>query len=157
MDYGDVASTVISLGALFFSIFSFWRTRGLRQQQHKLMQIQEETEKYALDREKKNAEAEKESDITAHCVNEGKNKEKLRIANKGRGIAYNVKVTPCGDTNPVVTSDLNRAFPMEKLDPGGSVDTLMSVSLNSDKKFSIEIEWLDEKNIKKSDTKYITI
>lgn len=150
IDLAFTASDVIATLALIISGYLALHQRSINASQAKVNELllqQGETE--ALETKK--------ADLGATCLKLGKGDYRLKIWNKGKATARNVKIEFPEGNQLVAESDVRRKFPLEALEQFQAVEVIMYMTLGTKGKHHVKLIWDDASgdNIKKS--VYVTI
>jgi len=130
------ASDAIAGSALCLSVYTIWRQHGLDKLNRRLSAL-------LIEKEEEETRSAKRADISANFVKVGKNDYRLRVYNRGKGIAKNVTLRVISGESLLSSSDLQTKFPFPSLQPHQSVDVLASVSLGSERRVTLHITWDD--------------
>lgn len=150
---GDVAAVI----ALLLSGYAIWTTRNFNKRQLSLIESQEELNKRLLAQGDTEALESRKADVGASYVKLGSNKYRLKVFNKGKAPARNVRIEfPDGDT-PVPKSEIADKFPMEVLEQHQSVDLIAAVSMGTPSKQTAIVRWLDDHSDSNEKTVYLTL
>jgi hypothetical protein len=150
MDVSITPSDVIATVALLISAYVAWHQRGINASQKKVNELllqQGETEAQAI----------RKADLGASFLKLGKNNYRLKIWNKGKATARNIRIDFPDGNQFVVKSDVSRKFPLEALEQFQSVEVMAYMTLGTDGKHHVRLTWDDEsgKDIEKS--VYVTV
>lgn len=138
-DFGSIASTVVALGALIVSLISLHKTNKFGETTDRLNRI-------LIDRETAEGVAEKKADISANLYQRGKNDYRLKVFNKGKGRAKNVRIVDLDskDDSLLMANEIREKFPLPILEQHQSVDLIACVTLGSHLRTHIKLQWDDE-------------
>ncbi|WP_129136796.1 hypothetical protein [Luteimonas sp. YGD11-2] len=143
--------------ALMLSAYATWKTVQFNNRQRALIETQEQLNRRLLAREEAETNREKRADLGATFIKLGSSNYRLRVFNKGKAAATNVRISfPDGD-NVVSKSDVDRKFPMELLEPHQSVELLASIHMGSRSKHKVVLNWADEAGASNEKTVYATV
>ncbi|EBH9152673.1 hypothetical protein EJV21_23585, partial [Salmonella enterica subsp. enterica serovar Cerro] len=101
--------------AFFLSIYATIKTVKFNERQKALIEAQERLTNLQLTKEKNELESSKKADISASMVSVGNREYKLRVINKGKVSAKNVRIEFPDNNSPVSMSDVKSKFPLEYL------------------------------------------
>ncbi len=150
---GDIAAVV----ALFLSGYAIWTTRNFNKRQLSLIDSQDELNKRLLAQDDSEALESRKADVGASYVKLGSSKYRLKVFNKGKAAARNVRIEfPDGDM-PVPKSELDDKFPMEVLEQHQSVDLIAAVSMGTPSKQIAIVRWSDDQSESNEKTVYLTL
>lgn len=102
--------------------------------------------KLLLDKETKSAISEMRAELGARLVKLGKNSYRLKISNRGKVEARNIRLLfPDNDCNEYLSShDVSEKFPYEILHPQHGIDIIAHISMRSKTKYRMLITWEDD-------------
>ncbi|MCV4770518.1 hypothetical protein OFC10_31235, partial [Escherichia coli] len=89
------------------------KTIKFNERQKALIEAQEKLTNLQLTKEANELESSKRADVSANIVNIGNNKYKLKVFNKGKSPAKNVRIEFPDNNSPVSMSDVESKFPFE--------------------------------------------
>ncbi|EIF6402225.1 hypothetical protein LFX30_000415 [Salmonella enterica] len=130
--------------AFFLSIYATIKTVKFNERQKALIEAQERLTNLQLTKEKNELESSKKADISASMVSVGNREYKLRVINKGKVSAKNVRIEFPDNNSPVSMSDVKRKFPLEYLATDQPVDLIASGELGRARKFTVRLMWNDD-------------
>jgi len=136
-------SDIVAGLAFFLSAFATWKTVKFNNRQQSLIESQERLNKRLLEKEDAEAADEKKADLGTSFVKLGSSNYRLKVWNKGRGVARNVRLEFPSGNDVIVQSDVDRKFPLEVLDPFQSVELIAAVHMGSKAKHEIKLTWAD--------------
>ena len=150
MPFSVSISDVIAVAALGLSGYAIWRQKPLFESQKRLNALLlEQGENEALDARK--------ADISASFVKLGKSKYRLKIFNKGKATARNVRIEfPDGD-DVILADEVSDKFPMEVMEQHHSVDLIAAVHMGTKRKHPVKLIWADDFAENNEKTVYPTI
>jgi hypothetical protein len=134
-------SDVISVVAVAIAFLSIVASVFIYLNQKKYIATQDSLNKLLLQKERNELDSAKEGDVSATVVHLGTNQYKVRVFNKGKGRARNVRIDYPEDHDWGIMDDL---FPLEFLDAGQSVDLILALTLGSMSKIKAVLSWDDE-------------
>lgn len=148
LDY-NLINLGIATVALILSIYSTHKTSKLNKLQGEVMAIEKELSKLQLEREKNETTMALKADLSASVIKLGNSKERLKVFNKGKAIATNIRFEQIGDANVFLYTD--GIFPLESLEPYQSVELVLAAHDGSASKIAVRLTWDDgsEKNCSK--------
>lgn len=150
---GDIAAVI----ALLLSGYAIWTTRKFNKRQLTLIESQEELNKRLLAQSDAKAFESRKADVGASYAKFGSSKYRLKVFNKGKAVARNVRIEfPDGDT-PVLKSEIEDKFPMEVLEQHQSVDLIAAVSMGTPSKQTAIVRWSDDHSDSNEKTLYLTL
>jgi uncharacterized membrane protein len=133
-------SDIISLIAVLIALFSLLQTILSWNNQKKYIKTQDELNKILLQKEQTESLSINQAEMSACVVRMGKAISRIRIFNKGKGRATNVKVNFPEPTNWRIYDEI---FPLEYLEAGQSADLKLALHTQSQSKAKIQISWED--------------
>lgn len=144
----EIAGIIISILALSFSMFTYFKHDKKIKQQSKLLN------NYHLERIEKEKEEEKKAKIEAFVVKEHNGTRTIKVYNKGKSIANNVNVIiPENEGYRVFTNPC----PID-IRPQNSIEIKLGALIeNHTDKIKIEFEWSDNYNVKSREYQMIQI
>lgn len=138
-DIGSVASAVVALVALIVSLISMHKTNKFGETTDRLNRL-------LINRETADSLAEKKADISANLYQRGKNDYRLKVFNKGKGRARNVRLIDLDAKaeSLMMSDEIRDKFPLPILEQHQSVDLIACVTLGSHLRTHIKLQWDDE-------------
>lgn len=137
-DIGSIGSAVIAFVALLVSLVSMHKT-------NKFGSTTDRLNRMLIEREQAEGISSKKADISANLIKFGKNDHRLKVFNRGKGVARNVRLIDLDNADSIlITSDIERKFPVPILDPHQSVEIVAAVFLASASRVHIKLQWDDE-------------
>ncbi|MCF6233066.1 MAG: hypothetical protein L3J36_08215 [Rhodobacteraceae bacterium] len=142
---------VLIAGASFYLSFRTHRSQSnLTRREVELIRIQIEEAKKAHKKEKTAA-------ISARLYKLDRKTWKLKVYNQGPAVAQNVNVI-LDDQNQIISqSDVDRVFPMTRMEHGQSVELMAFVHMQSPSKEWLLIKWDDPSGTGRENRVEITI
>lgn len=143
-------SDIIASLALIFTVLgqvrSEYKSRKSDSEQKVMKDEQDRLRKLLLDKETKSAISEMKAELGARLVKIGKNSYRLKISNRGKVEARNIRLLfPDNDCNEYLSShDVSDKFPYEVLHPQHGIDIIAHISMDSKTKYRIRITWEDD-------------
>jgi hypothetical protein len=138
-DIGSIASAAVALVALIVSLVSMHKTNKFGETTDRLNRI-------LIERETAESVAEKKADMSANLYQRGKNDYRLKVFNKGKGRARNVRLIDLDakDDSLLMSDEIREKFPLPILEQHQSVDLIACVTLGSHLRTHIKLLWDDE-------------
>lgn len=136
-------SDVVAGLAFFLSAYATWKTVQFNDRQRSLIESQERLNRRLLEKEDAEASGEKKADLGATFIKLGSSNHRLKIWNKGKAAARNVRIEFPSGNDVVMQSDIDRKFPLESLDPFQSVEIIAAVHMGSKSKHEVKLLWAD--------------
>lgn len=150
MDLTVTPSDVIATFALLISGYVAWHQRGINASQKKVNEL-------LLQQGENEAEATKKADLGASFLKLGKNSHRLKIWNKGKATARNVRIAFPDGNQFVAEDDVRRKFPLETLEQFQAVEVIAYLSLGTDGKHHLKLTWDDDSGEDNEKSVYVTI
>ena len=138
------ASDIISLIALILAGYTTFKTIAFNKKQQELDERTDMLNKLLIRKENKEAISEFRADISANFIKIGSNNHRLKIVNKGKGTAKNVRIKCVENHGCLIESDIDRKFPIQIFESFQHVELIASSALNSNDTLVIELIWDDE-------------
>lgn len=137
-DIGSIASALVALVALIVSLVSMHKTNKFGETTDRLNRL-------LIERETAEGVASKKADLSANLIKAGKSDHRLKVFNRGKGVARNVRLIDL-DTNDsiLVRSDISRKFPVPILEQHQWVEIIAASHLGSAPRVHIKLQWDDE-------------
>lgn len=130
---GDAAG----VAAFAFSIFTFWRQRKLNTQVEWLNTL-------LIEKEEGEAISTKRADVSASVTHPSKNSYQLKVYNRGKGTARNIRIDVLEGEELFRTGDMARKLPYPALDTHQSFSLLLAVHMQSPRRTTIRVDWDDD-------------
>lgn len=153
MDFGDA----VALCALMMSIYATFQTIRFNLKQNSLIESQERLNNLLLEKEFIEADSDRKANLGASFVKLGNNKHRLKIWNKGKAAARNVRIEFPEDDHIVMKSDVEEKFPLEELEQFQSVELIAVVAMGTKRKHVVVLRWDDNSGGDNEKTLYPTI
>lgn len=140
-DIGSIVSAIVALVALILSMISMRKANKFGATSDRLNRI-------LIEREQAEWIASKKADLSANMVKVGKNDYRLKIFNRGKGTARNVRLTDLtGASSVLIASDIQRKFPVPILEQHQTVELVAAVTLSTGPSGHIKLRWDDETGV----------
>jgi hypothetical protein len=138
-DIGSIASALVALAALIVSLVSLRKT-------NKFGETTDRLNRMLIERQTAESLAERKADVSANLYQRGKNDYRLKVFNKGKGRAKNVRITDLDDKDDslLMADEIREKFPLPILEQHQSVDLLACVTLGSHLRTHIKLQWDDD-------------
>jgi|SRR5690554_4561243 len=134
---------IIAALALALSVYATWRSHRFKAKETELMDLQGKVNSLILEKEQREAEHAGQAELGASFVSIGSKKHRLKVFNKGKVPAHDVKVTFLDGNDVVPDSEIEDKFPMEHIDPGQAVELIAAVHMGTKRKHAIRLTWND--------------
>ena len=138
-DIGSIMSAFVAFGALIVSLISLHKTNKFGATTDRLNRI-------LIDRETAESVAEKKAEVSANLYQRGKNDYRLKVFNRGKGRAKNVRIIDLDSNNDslLMADEIREKFPLPILEQHQSLDLIACVTLGSHLRTHIKLQWDDE-------------
>ena len=157
MEISVSVSDIIAVIALGLSGYATWKTLRFNERQKSLIESQERLNTLLLDKEENEVISAQRAYLGANFVKLGNNNYRLKIFNKGKATARNVRIEFPDGNDVLIASDVERKFPMEALDQHQSVELIAAVHMGSKSKQHIKLLWDDDYGDDHSKSVYPTL
>ena len=142
MGFQISAAEIISTAALLLSIYSTKKTVDFNRRQKQFIETNDKLNQLLLQKEQQESLIQKQGDISASFVKIGRD-YRLKVFNKGKTIATNIRVEFPSGNEILIESDLKDKFPMPRLEPFQSVELIAAVHMGSPRRMDIKLIWDD--------------
>ncbi len=139
VDLGDV----VALLALGLSAYSMKKTFEFNKRQNEFIDTNDKLNKLLLEKEHQDALHQKKADISANFIKIGKNNRRLKIFNKGKNTAENIRIEFPDGNEMILESDIHDKFPIPILEQHQSVELLAAVGMQSPSRITVKLIWDD--------------
>ena len=136
--------TVISAIALALAGYSTWITMRFNKRQTAFEATAEELNRLLIEKESGEAEATRSADISASFYKAGQTTYRLKVFNRGKGVARNVRFDVLDQCNLFLSDDIERKFPVPSLEQHGVVELIAAVHMASPSRAHIKLTWNDD-------------
>lgn len=150
-DYVALLAFGVSAAALFI-------TYRFNERQKKFFENQELLNRTLLRKEDAEVKASRQAALDANFLKIGTG-YRLRVFNRGKAAARHVRVefADASSESVFIPSEVESKFPLEVMQPHGSVDLIAAVSMSSASKYSIRLLWEDDHSSSNERMVYPTI
>jgi hypothetical protein len=140
------ASDFASIAALILSAASIYITRRFNARQNELADTTERLNRLLIERETAEGLASKKADLSANLIEVGRNKYRLKVFNRGKGVARNVRLFDLveADKSILGDSDIGHKFPVAIMDQHQTVELIAFIHMGSPLNAHIKLQWDDE-------------
>lgn len=138
-------SIIISVLALIISVKLYFIQKGFYDLEKDLASLDKKVKKMAIEREEGEIRNNKMADLFVSYVRLDTKKERLRIKNKGKSSAKNIRFEIIED--PGIDIHTQGTFPFEQLDPEGIIELIAGTSMETGPKLKIQLIWDDDYEI----------
>jgi hypothetical protein len=130
--------------ALLLSGYAIWKTSKFDERQKSLIESQEKLNYLLLEKEQSEAANNKKADLGATFIKLGSSKYRLKIWNKGKATAKNVRIYFPEGNDVLIQSEIDEKFPLESLEQYQSVELIAAASKGTKSKYMIRLIWSDD-------------
>lgn len=138
---------VISGAALLLSLIATYTSWRSNKEQKQFMETQERLNRVLLERETHEAAHDKSADLGASFLKLGRSSYRLKIYNKGKAIARNVRIEFPDGNSLISQDDIDAKFPFEIFDVHQSVELIAAIALESKPKLAVKLLWDDDSRV----------
>jgi hypothetical protein len=153
IDAGDV----IAGFALLFSIYATITTSRFNNRQRSLIESQERLNSLLLEKEKLGSISDKKADLGASFIKLGRSQFRLKIWNKGKCPARNVRLEFPEGNDFVPQSEIDAKLPLEALEQYQSIELLTYIHFGSKSKHVVKLIWSDDHDDQNEKLSYPTL
>lgn len=139
IDAGDI----VALIAVGIAVWSAMQTHRFNRRQTAFEETNERLNLVLLEKEAAESEANKRADLSANFYQAGKGKYRLKVFNRGLGVARNVRFECLDESCLLIQGDINRKFPVPILEQHQNVELIGAVTLGSPSRVHIRLTWDD--------------
>lgn len=151
------AGDVIAVLALVVSGYAAWTTSKFNQRQKSLIESQERLNALLLVKEESEAAEEKKADLGATVIKLGSSNYRVKIWNKGKAPARNIAIDFPDGNDLIISSEVERKFPIEVLDRLQAVELIAAVHMGTKSKHTVRLTWSDDSSETNEKTVYLTV
>lgn len=146
IDFGDI----VAFCALCLAAYSTKKTFDFNRRQKEFIETHDALNKLLLRKESNEAINELSADLSANFIKLGSNQHRLKVFNKGKGIAKNVRIEFPEGNDLVLSIDIESKFPVPILEQFQSVELIASVGFGSPSRMAVKLIWDDDEKHDKS-------
>lgn len=150
------SSDIIALIALFVSLavaaVTFWFYR----RQLALIDTQEQLNRRLLEKDEADTIEARQADIGAKLVRLGNSKYRVKVFNRGKSAARNVRIEFLDGNGMIPNDEIRSKFPMEVLEQHGSIELIAAVHMQTPRKQAVLLKWADDHSDSNEKTSYLT-
>jgi hypothetical protein len=150
-------SDVVAIIALALSGYALWTTSNFNNRQLKLIESQEKLNARLLAEGETEALEKSKADVGASLVKLGSSKHRVKVFNKGKAPARNVRIEFPDGNNMVPGSEISDKFPMEVLEQHQAVELMAAVHMQTPRKQTVILRWEDEHSDANEKVVYLTL
>lgn len=152
----DLIQLTFTTLAFFLSVYATLKTVEFNKRQNEMAEVQVELNKLLLRKETNDAIDNFKAELGVNFVKFANN-HRLKVFNKGKGAAKNVRINFPGGNEIIVQSDVESKFPLEVMEQHQSVELIAAVYFSSPNKMIIELVWDDDTGLNQSKLFYPTV
>lgn len=146
MEFSDIISLIALLIAVLSLGMNFWFNW------HQLPLL-----RHSLKKSQVEALEEKKADIGVKLVKLGNSKYRVKIFNRGKAAARNVRIELPDSNNMIPDHEIRDKFPMEVLEQHDSVDLIAAVHIGTPRKHEVLLKWEDDHSDSNEKISYLTL
>lgn len=139
IDAGDVVASL----ALIIAIYSAWTTARFNKRQTSFQGTADRLNRLLVERESAETVAQKQADVSANFYKAGKNNYRLKVFNRGKGVASNVRFEVLDESGLLMANDIARKFPVPVMEQHAMVELIATVHMSSPSRAHIRLTWDD--------------
>ena len=137
-DIGSIASAVVALAALIVAVVSLRKTNKFGETTDRLNRL-------LIERETAEGAASRKADLSANMIKVGKNDHRLKVFNRGKGVARNVRLTDLDANDSVLMAgEISRKFPVPILEQHQWVEVIAANHMGAGPRVHIKLQWDDD-------------
>jgi len=140
VDFGDI----VALLALGLAAYSMKKTFDFNKRQNEFIETNDKLNKLLLEKENQDALHQRKADISANFIKIGKGNHRLKVFNKGRNTARNIRIEFPEGNEILLGSDVQDKFPVPILEQHQSVELIAVIHTQSPSRMTIKLIWDDE-------------
>jgi hypothetical protein len=141
----SISFSDISAGlALLVSIYAAYKTIKFNERQKSLIESQERLNALLLKKEETESLSSQKADLGVSFIRLGNSNYRLKVWNKGKVPAKNVKIAFPGGNEIIPDSELMNKFPLESLEGYQSVELIAYVHMGTKGKQVVSLVWSDD-------------
>lgn len=134
---------LIAGAALLLSAYATWRAHRVSSRQERVLELEEKVHALTLEREARLAISAEQADVSCSLVKLGSSKYRLKVFNRGKAVARNVRIELADSSDLVPESEVRRKFPMRVIEPGQAVELMAMVHMQTKSRHSVRLHWED--------------
>jgi hypothetical protein len=144
-DWAGVASAGAAWLALVLAGVSLYKNHRSDKRQDQLAATTEELNRLLIERETQAGQDSKRADLSANLVNVGKSNWQLRVFNRGKGTARNVRLIDLQEDNSVLSrGHIMHKFPVPIFEQHQYVEVAARRFLNGPLRAHVKLVWDDD-------------
>lgn len=151
-------SDIVAISALALSAYATIQTVRFNKRQKSFIELQEKLNSLLLEKESNEAASGKRADIGASILPIGSRQKRVKIWNKGKATAKNIRISfPEGNDSFVHPHDVEEKFPLEALETFASVELLVVADMTTKPKQVVQLHWDDDFALNQEKLVYLTL
>jgi hypothetical protein len=144
-DWAGIASAGAAWLALVLASISLYKNHRSDKRQDELAATTEELNRLLIERETQAGQDSKRADLSANLISVGKNNRRLKVFNRGKATARNVRLVDLQEEGSVLArGEIQRKFPVPILGQHQSVEIAAISFLSGPSRAHIKLVWDDE-------------
>lgn len=143
--------------AFALSCYATWMTVQFNHRQKTLIESQERLNNMLLLQGEREVQSAARADLGASFIKLGSSKYRLKIFNKGKACARDVRIEFPDGNDILIESEIAEKFPLEILDPHQAVELIAAPHLGSKLKHTVRLIWADDASENNDKTVYPTL
>jgi hypothetical protein len=143
------ASDIIALMALAVSAWSLVQSIHFNRRQEAFERTSQRLNNLLIEKEGAEASDQIRAEISANFYKAGKNDHRLKVFNRGKAPAWNLRVEIL-DGDMLIPSEFDRKFPVPLLEPQSGVELIAAVQAGSASRAHIKAIWDDASGTQRS-------
>jgi hypothetical protein len=137
-------SDVAALLALAVALWSAVQTGRFNKRQNDFAETAERLNRLLIEKEAAESEQQRKADVSANFVQIGKSNYRLKIFNRGVGVARNVRLEMLAGGDLLAGNELEQKFPLPLLERHQSIELIARVYMQSSRRAHVRLLWDDE-------------
>lgn len=143
--------------AFALSCFATGMTLLFNRRQKSLIESQERLNNMLLQQGEREKLSTAKADLGASFIKLGTSKYRLKVFNKGKATARNVRIELPEGEGVLIASEINEKFPLESLEQHQSVELIAAPHMGSKLKHTIRLLWADDTADDNAKTLHLTL
>ncbi len=152
MGSSDIIALIALLVSLAVAAVTFWFYR----RQLALIDTQEQLNRRLLEKDEADTIEARQADIGAKLVRLGNSKYRVKVFNRGKSAARNVRIEFPDGNGMIPDDEIRNKFPMEVLEQHGSIELIAAVHMQTPRKQAVLLKWADDHSDCNEKTSYLT-
>lgn len=138
------ASDIAAVLALIVAIWSAVQTGRFNRRQNEFASTAERLNQLLIARETADTEQQRRAEVSANFVKIGKRNHRLKVFNRGAGVARNVRLELLSGGDLLADDELHEKFPVPAMEQHQTVELLAFVHLHSPRRCHVRLHWDDD-------------